>query len=97
VKGEEVAACCPRHTQVFRARDYSFRIYFNENNEPPHIHVTRGGTARGRANAKFWLNPVTLCDAYNFGAADLRWATSVVQANETFFMEQWHVVQTKKR
>jgi hypothetical protein len=33
---------------------YSFYFFSNENNEPPHVHVSKGG-----GKAKWWLTPGT--------------------------------------
>ena len=38
---------------VDRIGPYRFFFFANEGNEPPHVHVQRG-----RALAKFWLQPV---------------------------------------
>jgi hypothetical protein len=39
---------------VMRIGPYRFHFYSRENNEPPHIHVTRE-----EMEAKFWLRPVS--------------------------------------
>ena len=40
---------------VLRIGPYPFHFYSREENEPPHIHVTREET-----EAKFWLHSVSL-------------------------------------
>jgi hypothetical protein len=45
---------------VLRWDGYRFYFFSNERNEPPHMHVDKGGRS-----AKFWLLPVGL--ARNFG------------------------------
>ncbi|HLY55161.1 MAG TPA: DUF4160 domain-containing protein [Stellaceae bacterium] len=45
---------------VLRIDGYRFYFYSHEPNEPPHVHVDRGGQS-----AKFWLHDATL--ARNFG------------------------------
>lgn len=42
---------------------YRFYFYSNERNEPPHMHVWKGGS-----ETKIWLG--TLEFAYNFGFTD---------------------------
>ena len=42
---------------VLRIGPYRFHFYSRENNEPPHIHVTRE-----EMEAKFWLRPVSLAN-----------------------------------
>jgi hypothetical protein len=83
--------------QVYRDRSISFSIYFNEGNEPPHVHAHRGRGARMPA-AKFWILPVaTLCENHGFGPGDLRWIRETVDARRTFFLEEWHATQARKK
>ena len=51
---------------VMRIGPYRFHFYSRENNEPPHIHVTRE-----EKEAKFWLRPVSLAANYGFAPAEL--------------------------
>ena len=51
---------------VMRIGPYRFHFYSRENNEPPHIHVTRE-----EMEAKFWLRPVSLANNYGFAKAEL--------------------------
>ena len=48
---------------VLRWNGYRFYFFSNERNEPPYVHVDKGGRS-----AKFWLSPVGL--ARNFGYPD---------------------------
>jgi len=43
---------------IFLWNGYRFYFFSNEGNEPPHVHVSKGGSA-----AKFWLTDGSL--AYN--------------------------------
>jgi len=49
-------------------REAGFRVYFysREPNEPPHVHVDRGG-----ASAKVWLEPVALASNAGYPAQEL--------------------------
>jgi len=51
---------------VLRIGPYRFHFYSRENDEPPHIHVSRDN-----CEAKFWLAPVSLAVNYGYGAAEL--------------------------
>lgn len=79
-------------SQVYRERDFSFRMYFNEGTEPPHLHVVRGGSA-----AKFWLNPVELCWNRGFNRGEFRWLHGQIGSRIEFFLEQWHAIQAQAR
>ena len=46
---------------VLRVRGYRFKFYSNENDEPAHVHITKGD-----ANAKYWLVP-EIEEAYSYG------------------------------
>lgn len=52
---------------VMRIGPYRFHFYSREGQEPAHIHV-----ARDDAEAKFWLDPVSLAANFGFRAAELR-------------------------
>ena len=46
---------------VFEADGYRFFFYSNENNEPVHIHVSKGSS-----EAKYWILP-ELTEVYSYG------------------------------
>lgn len=46
---------------ILNLKGYKFKFYSNENDEPPHIHITKAN-----GNAKFWLEP-ELSEAYSYG------------------------------
>ena len=60
---------------VHRERGFRFYFYSNENDEPPHIHVDKGG-----ASAKVWLQPLSLAWNRGYTAKEL----SRVLANTAF-------------
>jgi hypothetical protein len=47
---------------------FKFFFYSNDGDprEPPHIHVTKGGS-----KAKFWLRPVALASNFGFDCQDV--------------------------
>ena len=51
---------------VLRVAAYRFYFYSHEPNEPPHIHIDKGG-----ATAKFWLENVALVRTIGFTAPEL--------------------------
>ena len=51
---------------VLRIGPYRFHFYSRENDEPPHIHVTRDDI-----EAKFWLQPISVAANHGFGPAEL--------------------------
>jgi len=78
--------------QVYREREFSFQVYFNEGREAPHVHVVRGGGA-----AKFWIAPVALCWNKGLNRGELRWIVRQLTERNAFFLEQWNAVQTQVR
>ncbi|MGH7953460.1 MAG: DUF4160 domain-containing protein [Limisphaerales bacterium] len=59
---------------VLRIGPYRFHFYSRENDEPPHIHVTRDDV-----EAKFWLRPVSLAANYGFNFAELKRIEKLVE------------------
>ena len=64
---------------------YKFFFYSAEGNEPPHVHIRRG-----RATAKFWLNPVRLATSRRIGDHELRTLRKVVEDNQHRILEAWN-------
>lgn len=70
---------------VLRIGPYRFFFYANENGEPRHIHVQHD-----RKLAKFWLKPVSLARSVGFSPQDLSKLLSLVEANQSLFVEAWN-------
>ena len=68
-------------------RIQGFRLYFwsREPNEPPHIHLDRGG-----ASAKVWLEPVALASNTGYPAHELGVILRLVRAHQSELLEAWH-------
>jgi Domain of unknown function (DUF4160) len=68
-------------------RASGFRVYFysHEPDEPPHVHVDRGG-----ATAKVWLDPVTLASNAGFSARELGDVPRLARARREECLEAWH-------
>jgi hypothetical protein len=68
-------------------RTEGFRLYFysHEPNEPPHVHVDRGG-----ASAKVWLEPVALARNLGFRSSELTRILALVKEHRAELLEGWH-------
>ena len=64
---------------------YKLFFYSSEGNEPPHVHIRRG-----RATAKFWLNPVRLARSRRFSDRELRELQTIVEENHPRILEAWN-------
>lgn len=64
---------------------YRFYFFSNEGQEPPHVHVTKGG-----AFAKLWLQPVRVAASSGFGRQQLRRIRELVFEHQALFVERWH-------
>jgi hypothetical protein len=64
-----------------------FRIYFwsHEPNEPPHVHLDKGG-----ASAKVWLDPVGLASNTGFVADELGVILRLVRHHQPRLLEALH-------
>lgn len=68
-------------------RAQGFRLYFwsREPNEPPHVHVDRGG-----ASAKVWLEPVVLASNTGYPARELGVILRLVRERQPELLRAWH-------
>jgi hypothetical protein len=64
---------------------YRLGFYSNERNEPPHVHVLRGGH-----EAKLWLKPVQLVHNYGYNHRELSKVMALVQQHEARLLEMWY-------
>jgi hypothetical protein len=70
---------------VFRFEGYRLYFYSHEPNEPPHVHVDKGG-----CTAKFWLEPVSLARSVGFAAKDINAISRLVRDHREQLIEAWH-------
>lgn len=63
-----------------------FRFYFFslERNEPPHVHVRKGG-----GKAKFWLSPVEMVYARGLTKPEIRRARELTEEHAEDFLKRW--------
>ncbi len=70
---------------VLRIRGYKFYFYSHEPNEPPHIHVDKGG-----ASAKFWLRHIALAKNMGYAARELNQIYKIIEQNQNYLCEKWN-------
>ena len=70
---------------VLRQDGYRFYFYSHEPNEPPHVHVDKGG-----ASAKVWLENVALARNMGYKPRELPGILEIVRANRERLWEAWH-------
>ena len=70
---------------ILRWRGYRFYFFSNERNEPPHIHVDKGGRS-----AKFWLAPVELARNFGYPDRELNRLHDKMLDNEADFLRVWN-------
>lgn len=68
-------------------RHDGYRLYFysHEPNEPPHVHVDKGG-----ATAKVWLEKPAVSRNLGFRAKELTAILRLVRDNRELLLEAWH-------
>ncbi len=70
---------------ILRHKGYRVYFYSHEPNEPPHVHVDRGG-----ATLKAWLDPVALARASGFRAREINGILALVAEHRVLLLEAWH-------
>jgi hypothetical protein len=71
---------------VLVIRGYKFKFFSNENDEPTHVHVTKGS-----GTAKIWLEPeVSVEYSYNFTVRENRDIEEIVKENLETLRKAWH-------
>jgi hypothetical protein len=72
-------------------RGFRFFFYSNEGNEPPHVHVAKGG-----GNAKWWLNPLSEEYSYGFTIQERRIIKKIIKSNRAKLIAKWYEEASKK-
>lgn len=62
-----------------------FFFYSNENNEPVHVHITKGN-----ANGKIWLDPISVEYLFGFSNAEEKDILEIVEKNSENFKKKWN-------
>lgn len=70
---------------ILRAEGYRFYFYSHEPNEPPHVHIDKGGSS-----IKVWLDPVTLARNRGFRPSEINAILVLVEVHRSLLSEAWH-------
>ena len=70
---------------IFRQDGYRVYFYSHEPNEPPHVHVDKGG-----ASAKVRLEPIALSRSVGFQAKEIAAIMGLVREHREQWVEAWH-------
>ena len=70
---------------VLRIDGCRFYFYSHEPNEPPHVHIDRGG-----ASLKVWLDPVALAKNAGFRRSGINGILMLVAEHRLLLLEAWH-------
>ena len=70
---------------VLEFKGYKLKFYSNENEEPAHVHVTKGS-----GNAKIWLRPSVMEEySYNFTVRERRDIREMIKTNYETLLKAW--------
>jgi hypothetical protein len=76
---------------VLLINGFRFFFYSNENNEPIHIHVTKGA-----GDGKVWLEPnITIAYMYGFSSSEEKDIMQLIFAHHEQFKNKWNEYFTK--
>ena len=71
---------------ILEIKGYKFKFYSNENDEPVHVHVTKGN-----GSAKYWLRPMVVEEySYNFTVRERRDMRRMVNENWEKLISAWN-------
>ena len=75
--------CVP--TVIPNLRGYRLFFFSVDRGEPMHVHV-----AKGRAYAKFWMQPLALARSRNFRSHELNELARLIEAQREEIERKWH-------
>lgn len=71
---------------VLLINGFRFFFYSNENNEPCHIHISKGS-----ADGKVWLKPkISAAYLYGFSNAEEKVIMEIIQNNYELLINKWN-------
>ena len=71
---------------IFIVNGFRFFFYSNENNEPAHVHVVKGG-----ANGKIWLLPkIEITYLHGFSLSEAKEIESIISVNIDLLIKKWN-------
>jgi hypothetical protein len=69
---------------ILRVYGYRFHFYAYDCREPRHVHVEKG-----EAEAKFWLDPVTLASNHGFTTRQLQEIERLIREHYAALVKGW--------
>ncbi len=69
---------------VFTINGFRFYFYSNENDEPIHIHISKG-----EGNAKYWIEPLLEEYSYGFTNKQRREINKIISENIQTIKKAW--------
>ena len=76
---------------VLRVNGYRFSFYEADLDEPPHVHVRKGGS-----EAKFWLAPIACARSRGFADHELNEIARLLDDHRVVLLEAWNNEDTKR-
>lgn len=70
---------------VLRIKGYRIGFFSSDFDEPPHVHVDKGGS-----QAKFWLEPLQLARNIGFSRSELGEAYDILRENRQQLLMKWN-------
>ncbi len=64
---------------------YKFQFYSSDEQEPPHVHVLRGGNV-----AKIWLQTFQVEHNYGYNLSELNKILKLTRENHARLLERWN-------
>ena len=76
---------------VLRIKGYRFWFYEADLDEPPHVHVGKGGN-----EAKFWVRDIALARSRGFRPQELTEIERILADHRDFLLDAWAKEQSKR-
>ena len=70
---------------IFRGDGYRFYFYSHESNEPPNVHIDKGGDT-----AKVWLADLSFTKTRGFRSKERAFIVEVILEHREAMLEAWH-------
>ena len=79
-------------SKVLSIEGFDIYTYFDEGNEPAHVHVKKGG-----GEAKVWMKPtVVICWKHGLKPPQIKRILRILNENYDLAMQEWNVTQARK-
>lgn len=71
---------------IFIINGFRFYFYSQENDEPIHVHITKGD-----ANGKVWLDPeISIAYMHEFKAKEIKQIIEIITKELVTLKKKWH-------